>query len=217
MSVFHANKRACRSCSLCRRRKLRCNRETPCSNCVRSKNATCVYENQPSEPPRPRLAHRQIPDLGLNQEYRGPLDSIPIDRTSSTSRASTIPTSHSSTSLVRTSTSASTYATYQSAQDLESMKIRIRQLEEQLSKATQKSTQSSTPNSSSDLETTTSRIAGTFHVHHETNVFGQAHFITRSVMHKTRLFGQSHWINGISIVSSSIHKVFCTITRLSKP
>lgn len=33
------------SCTLCRRRKIRCNRETPCSNCVRSKNEACVYES----------------------------------------------------------------------------------------------------------------------------------------------------------------------------
>ncbi|KAF2829553.1 hypothetical protein CC86DRAFT_346377, partial [Ophiobolus disseminans] len=37
-------KRAAISCILCRKRKIRCNRETPCSNCVRSKNAACVYE-----------------------------------------------------------------------------------------------------------------------------------------------------------------------------
>lgn len=32
------------SCALCRKRKLRCNRETPCSNCLKSKTGSCVYE-----------------------------------------------------------------------------------------------------------------------------------------------------------------------------
>ncbi|KAL6240101.1 hypothetical protein BDW75DRAFT_226776 [Aspergillus navahoensis] len=33
------------SCMLCRARKIRCNRERPCSNCLRSKDGTCVYES----------------------------------------------------------------------------------------------------------------------------------------------------------------------------
>ena len=37
-----------RSCTLCRRRKIRCNREQPCSNCLRArKNVACVYEELP--------------------------------------------------------------------------------------------------------------------------------------------------------------------------
>jgi hypothetical protein len=42
------------SCTLCRRRKLRCNREVPCSNCVRSKTEECIYDNEP--PPRTQLS-----------------------------------------------------------------------------------------------------------------------------------------------------------------
>ncbi|KAK4462917.1 hypothetical protein QBC42DRAFT_325978, partial [Cladorrhinum samala] len=33
------------SCILCRQRKIRCNREKPCNNCLRSKNAECVYRD----------------------------------------------------------------------------------------------------------------------------------------------------------------------------
>ncbi|KAK4166276.1 hypothetical protein QBC43DRAFT_314364 [Cladorrhinum sp. PSN259] len=33
------------SCILCRQRKIRCNRESPCNNCLRSKNAECVYRD----------------------------------------------------------------------------------------------------------------------------------------------------------------------------
>ncbi|KAL4747316.1 hypothetical protein BDW72DRAFT_206607 [Aspergillus terricola var. indicus] len=32
------------SCILCRTRKIKCNRERPCSNCLRSRTGTCVYE-----------------------------------------------------------------------------------------------------------------------------------------------------------------------------
>ena len=86
------------------------------------------------------------------------------------------------------------------------MKRRIRELEEQLSEATQMSTQSPVPTSNSNVETTTSRVAGTFYVH-ESRSFDQPQAITRSVTHKTRLFGQSHWINGVIQISSyAIHR-----------
>ena len=165
---------------------------------MRSRNETCVYENHPSQPPRQHL--------GLAQESREPHYSMPIDRASSISRGSTVP-SHPSKSLVASSTSASTPASQPSARDVESMKSRIRQLEEQLSKATQRSTRSPVLTSNSNIETTTSCIAGTVYVHHDSRLFGQIQAISRSVMHKTRLFGQSHWINGVALVSScAIHR-----------
>lgn len=167
---------------------------------------TCVYKNHSSQPPRQHLAHGRTTEITLAQKPREPCYSIPIDRASSIGRGSTAP-SHPSMSLVASSTSASTPASQPSDRDVESMKIRIRELEEQLSKATQRSTQSPIPTSNSNLETTTSRLAGTFHVHHESRLVGQAQFISRSVMHKTRLFGQSHLINGFALVSSCpIHR-----------
>jgi hypothetical protein len=168
---------------------------------VRSRNETCVYENHPTQPPRQHL--------GLAQESRESHYLIPIDRASSTSGGSTVP-SHPSRSLVASSTSASTPASQPSARDVESVKSRIRQPEEQLSKATQKSTQSSVLTSNSNIQTTTSSIAGTFYVHHESRLLGQAQVISRSVTHKTLLFGQSHWMNGVALVSS------CAIHRTSQ-
>lgn len=40
------------TCTVCRKRKIRCNREYPCNNCTRSRGAVCVYEDCP--PLRPR-------------------------------------------------------------------------------------------------------------------------------------------------------------------
>ena len=171
---------------------------------MRSRNETCVYENHPSQPPRQHLGHGQTTELGLAQEFREPHHSIPIDRASSISRASTVP-SYPSKSLVASSTSASTLASQPSTRDVESMKSRIRQLEEQLSKATQTSTQPPFPTSNSNIETTSSCITGTFSVHHESRLSGQPQVITRSVTHKTRLFGQSHWVNGVALVSCLCH------------
>ena len=48
------NSFALRSCSLCRQRKVRCNREKPCNHCVRSETAVCEYTIDPprgSQPP----------------------------------------------------------------------------------------------------------------------------------------------------------------------
>jgi hypothetical protein len=64
------------------------------------------------------------------------------------------------------------------------METRIRQLEEQLSKATQRTTESIIPSSDPNTETTTPRVAETFSVY------------------KTRMYGKSHWFNGVSLVSS---------------
>ena len=47
------------SCNLCRQRKIRCNREVPCSNCIRSRNPQCEFENLPIPPPRPQRSESQ--------------------------------------------------------------------------------------------------------------------------------------------------------------
>ncbi|EGC42800.1 C6 zinc finger domain-containing protein [Histoplasma capsulatum var. duboisii H88] len=47
------------SCALCRRRKIRCNRQTPCGNCVRSKSGHCVYGDEPLGTPLRNLAPAQ--------------------------------------------------------------------------------------------------------------------------------------------------------------
>lgn len=181
------------SCSLCRRRKVRCNRETPCSNCVRCRNEACVYETHPSQSP---LQH-----LGPGQGSRGLLA---IDRAPSSSRESTLSNFLSNTLVASSSASAPALASPASAQDVEGMAGRIKQLEEQLSKA-QRLTQSlaSTPNS--NIETTTSSLGGTFHLHRESRALGLSQVITRSVTHKTRMFGQSHWINPLFTFVSSRH------------
>ncbi|KAK4139426.1 uncharacterized protein C8A04DRAFT_15890 [Dichotomopilus funicola] len=38
------------SCILCRKRKIRCDKQIPCSNCTKSKNATCAYKEDPRAP-----------------------------------------------------------------------------------------------------------------------------------------------------------------------
>ncbi|KAI9042745.1 uncharacterized protein KD926_005075 [Aspergillus affinis] len=171
------------SCALCRRRKLRCNRENPCSNCLKARNASCIYESH-SPPSQPAQT----------------LQRLATDENASYTSKQSIVSSNLSSSLAG-STTAPLPASQSSSQDVELMKSRIKDLEEQLSKATSsKSTprsQASPPNS--EIETATSQIGGTYYFQRENSSFGPPQGLTRSVMHKTRLFGQSHWIVRMSL------------------
>jgi hypothetical protein len=163
------------SCTLCRRRKIRCDRGNPCSNCVRSKNASCVYDNP--DPPRQLLR---------------PGERILVAQTSARDRSAA--SSHVSSAPGKSSSRASTVTSQTSVQEVESLRNRIRELEEQLSKASH-ATQPSVSTPDSNIETTSSRLSGIFHIHREA---GQLK--TRSVTHKRRLFGQSHWCNTVILV-----------------
>ncbi|KAI8960882.1 putative C6 transcription factor [Daldinia sp. FL1419] len=186
------------SCVLCRRRKIRCNRESPCSNCIRSKTSNCVYENNFTQPQQANEPHSSIPPLSA---VAGP---------SLTSK---------SPQWAPSTTTASTVASYQSSQDIDFLKNKIRQLEERLSHSNRTS-QSPAQGPGSNIEAISSRIGGTFYVHHEDPLSGPQG-ISRSVTHKSRMFGQSHWITGMSLVRDildliepHVHEDSCKITTL---
>ncbi|KAI0112719.1 putative C6 transcription factor [Hypoxylon sp. NC0597] len=182
------------SCTLCRRRKLRCSRESPCSNCVKSRSGNCVYDNDVPHP-RDRTA-----ELALSAARQ---NSIPTNST-----ASTFPSQRSRSpfrvTTSTTSTTGSTLSNQQSSQEIESLRGQIKQLEEQLSKVTGTSTRPPASTSDSNIEAISSRIGGTFYIHHEDRSTGESQAISRGVTHKTRVFGQSHWITGFSLVQNLI-------------
>jgi hypothetical protein len=96
------------------------------------------------------------------------------------------------------------------------MRSRIKDLEQQLYKATPKSVQTTTvATPAAGIETTTSRFAGTFHVHGSnigSALFGRPELMSRGISHKTRLLGQSHWMNGaIPIVSDFVSQLTDTV------
>ncbi|KAI1091445.1 putative C6 transcription factor [Rostrohypoxylon terebratum] len=173
------------SCTLCRRRKLRCSRETPCSNCVKSRSGNCVYENFITHT-QPRL------DFGLGAGTKGSSDSSAAIAPS----APNYPNHSSQTSPKASSSTTGSTPASSSSQEVESLRSRIKQLEEQLSKTNLTSSRSPAPTPASNIEAINSRISGTFYIHHEDNLTGQREAIARSVTHKTRVFGQSHWITG---------------------
>lgn len=83
------------------------------------------------------------------------------------------------------------------------MKSTIKRLEEELAKTTQTATpQPPQPTPGSNIETTTSQIAGTFHINHGRRLDEDSRAVSRNlVIHKSRLFGASHWSQSASMVS----------------
>ncbi|KAI2464597.1 putative C6 transcription factor [Annulohypoxylon bovei var. microspora] len=183
------------SCTLCRRRKLRCSRESPCSNCVKSRSGNCVYENF--------ISHtlQRKAELNLGPRYRESHYPAPTNSVSSTATAVAVSNYASQSS---SKTSSSPVASTPASQELESLRSRVKQLEEQLSKTNQTPSRSPVLDPDYNIETITSRISGTFYIHHDDNLNGQSQAISRSVTHKTRVFGQSHWITGFTLVREII-------------
>lgn len=203
LDLSRANTRL-RACLVCRRRKIRCDREIPCSNCLRSRRKeACVYEDgspqprQRSSPVRPAQSVVQASPKPVHVDERLPRyqDSLSL--------------SHSGSSGAATSTPASTVvtqATSSGSKLLEAMRIRIRQLEAQLYKASPGSTEKSYAKPDTSIETTETKLSDTFHIHRgDRDVLDQAALVSRSISHKTRLFGQSHWINSFILIVGYSH------------
>lgn len=89
--------------------------------------------------------------------------------------------------------------------DMDSMRSRIINLENQLESALKRSIPSAPPGLSkadtpvSSIETAETRIGGTFYIHHGDPALGQSPNMHRSLTHKKRMYGQSHWMN-LSVV-----------------
>ncbi|KAL7934336.1 hypothetical protein V8C35DRAFT_302313 [Trichoderma chlorosporum] len=180
------------ACVLCRKRKIRCNRETPCSNCMRARNAICVYDDlsRTGHPQR----RGQSPVAVATSPTPNSLISTSGDGNSSASGASAA-SSHPSRASWATGTDVVTLAQQMAAADIEALKIEIRQLKEKLSNSTFKPARMPFGAPDLQIETRSSRMGGTFHIHGDSRLIGQPQLIPRNLTHKTRLFGQSHCMN----------------------
>ncbi|KAJ8116445.1 hypothetical protein OPT61_g2141 [Boeremia exigua] len=111
--------------------------------------------------------------------------------------------------------SRATSTTHQSEMDLTAMKLRIQELEEQLSQAstsvsspvTTSSSRSPEPAPLHHTSQVTSTLGGKFDVVQESRLFGQAQAVVRSVAHKNRVFGQSHWISSFTLFRDIIDMI----------
>lgn len=186
---------------MCRRRKVRCLGGSPCANCLRSrKKEACVYEDEQSR------ASQMLPHRTPTQAPETP---------SSASNYGNTPISLSWSSLQLTRRSAGSPSTSSvagtqraPAEDIDAMKARIRQLEERIYKTSPGSSSlaSAVEIPSAQIETATTQLGGTFHIHHPSpngpaqrdGMPGPAQVISRNISHKTRYFGQSHWVTTIA-------------------
>ena len=214
-----------RSCVLCRRRKIRCNRETPCSNCTKSKNATCVYRDPPRAPrPPPHSGRRQgaFGDTSQPTNARlapglapGPASAPAPDLAGAAplTPCSGIPSSSSNTANhhrpSRPASAAPANSIAESSLDSRSPghyvppgRIRAAPEHAASSAPSPANTPVSTFTKNSRVETKTLNFSGGFYFHTEHKLACQPQAITRSVSHKTRMFGQSHWVNSIGLVTN---------------
>ncbi|KAL3478537.1 hypothetical protein BJX99DRAFT_269206 [Aspergillus californicus] len=199
LSSAKQRRRPAVSCALCRKRKVRCNRGRPCSNCLRSRTGVdCIYDD-------PVPLHSQHPS-GQNNTLSSPSLDCGQDESHSGRLSSTSPSavpSNASRSLQtgQSWTGVVTPASSQSSREA-SLKLRIRQLEDQLGKVPQLA-------SEPGIETTSSDLTGTFHLHYKSGASGQHGPIVSSVSAKTRLFGQSHWVvSGVQLIRDILNTSF---------
>ncbi|CAH0022519.1 unnamed protein product [Clonostachys rhizophaga] len=197
------------SCTLCRKRKIRCNKESPCSSCIRSKlpDGTCVYDNPNATPTRrqpgsslqpaqqPTLAPRSasvIQTAEGGSSALGQLDTV---------KESDLTLSNNDDAAKPTMPPTRAASPSQSSRD--KTITRIAQLEEEILRLKRTGTEDPSIDSNSNLSLAHQRnIAeeaavaskGLISVSEfRSEIFGEARFTSRYIMHKRRLFGQSHW------------------------
>ncbi|KAK4235373.1 hypothetical protein C8A03DRAFT_46488 [Achaetomium macrosporum] len=199
MEPARRRRRPAVSCILCRKRKIKCNRGTPCSNCMRSKNATCIYTNAPPPVSETRRQGtfvepsqtRERP--GVGSETASPLTPSTLSTTAPTNTAAETPcitivdthsplnsndTPNNSRTAPEEPTSACPAAAY---------------------------TPFSTFTRNSRVETRPLNVSGDFYFHCEHRLASQPQAVKRSVTHKTRLFGPSHWANSAIMLYDMLH------------
>ncbi|KAL4956445.1 hypothetical protein BDW69DRAFT_181561 [Aspergillus filifer] len=174
------------SCVSCRRRKIRCNREKPCNNCVRFRTTACDYED--AEPPRPRSRHYPTPESQGSHSGAGTF-SQPVSF------------------LTATSSDIFNITGDRSALDNEArrLKRRIQQLEVQLVDANLRPVQESYEDVK--ILTTDSRVSGPLHLHYRKDEFDNE-LIANGLTMKGRTFGQSHWAVSIAEELRDFFKTF---------
>ncbi|KAL7958912.1 hypothetical protein V8C34DRAFT_281513 [Trichoderma compactum] len=197
VQVERRRRRPAISCALCRKRKLRCNRQRPCSNCIRSKTETCVYENhhlveQPlaagQSPGRSQIG---VFSLESRPQAQSHLDPNPNDALSIPNHGSNVASRNTISPLASGSQDELTLSLSASDENRPGFFGLVRS-----EGASGPLNQSVDEVPDSDFLADASHIAGgAVHFHRDNPSDSTNAGLLRSVTHKTRFFGQSHWIN----------------------
>lgn len=205
------------SCIPCRKRKIRCDKQLPCSNCTKSRNATCLYKDDPRTQRKRGTFGETVQTLGGSGAVvgnpRAAASSSPEPRPPGATRATAAATNTTTLDANTVSTISGTYGN--SSCDLpHSSETYVKPLGKPVSAQPASTGESSvnTPVSTltknSLVETKTLNFAGKFYFHSEHRHDRQSKSVTRSVSHKTRFFGQSHWVTFMGLVRTAFFFIF---------
>ncbi|KAH7088981.1 hypothetical protein FB567DRAFT_321978 [Paraphoma chrysanthemicola] len=201
-------KRVAISCTLCRKRKIRCNRATPCSNCVRSRNATCLYETE-----APRM-------LSVNIAPAPMWDSRSVASNAMTPSSTTSTTSIELESMKRRIKDLEALLSRTNIESNHITRVQSgnsQQIDEAGSwlpknyHVVQHQSKSTAPTHAVRV---TSGLAGPIDIL-EDDRWSQKAPVARGIAHKNRVFGQSHWMNGF-VVFKDLIELLEPQMRLSK-
>lgn len=163
------------ACSECRRRKIKCDRNNPCTQCVQSKCSSCIYTSETSLPNRTLVNSRTQPANRLG-EARQPTD--PLDEHFLTPNSS--PRTGCSDLSANLYLEQSSRSEVSSGNDTITEKLlqRIHDLEQKLSDS-QKPSRKSKITTEGDVQASLSTPS----IHR-----------MREAVSKTRIFGRTHWM-----------------------
>ncbi|KEF58395.1 uncharacterized protein A1O9_06321 [Exophiala aquamarina CBS 119918] len=149
---------------------------------------------------------RPASGYGSSGDQRACPDSLSqnLDTSSPLSASSYIRDPSAASSTLASSTDDSLPARYVASMDVGALQKRIKELEEQLSKAVAITRSSDSASGQSTATAVNETYLAHIHSKHESRLFGSSHIINRGVMHKNRLYGQSHWGSGIAHVAIDI-------------
>ncbi|KAJ1331966.1 proline utilization trans-activator [Microdochium nivale] len=184
--VDRRRRRPALACVSCRKSKIRCDRQVPCSNCSRSSNKTCVFDQIRPRPSVPSAVESSRPPAPASWPTRSPLSPLPYPASRPSTHTAPSPASHedASSSSVTDHSLATTSVSSLSA---DALQHRVAELERRLARAensnrhrdwTSHVPSAKEPDQIVSLGSTTNM-----------------HSMPRAMMSKTRYFGTSHWAN----------------------
>ncbi|KAK0702393.1 hypothetical protein B0H67DRAFT_395614 [Lasiosphaeris hirsuta] len=191
------------ACESCRQRKVRCDRNLPCSTCIKSRSDACTY----------------VPlRTGISPALSGARQPRALQPNSTRSNADSVP--RRDHSLTPSSAYSTRPAAISSATNLpvDILVDRVKDLELQLSQARDQLAANSPASSANGQESSTVRTPGSLDdlASQDTQINGGAGGDTSSI-HKARFFGPSHWMNDAGLLPTLLKLMYTAELKKESP